>query len=65
MPGRQRAAARKIAAIEMQTTDLLCEFYKLMPEMYRERLLTQDPLSFPPPAYFVVHFLIVHSPLER
>ena len=48
MPGRQRLAARNIAAIEKRTTELLKEFYGLMPAMYRDRLLTQDPLTLEP-----------------
>jgi hypothetical protein len=48
MAGRQRLMARKVAAIEKKSDELFSAFYKLMPELYRERLLSKNPLSRQP-----------------
>ena len=40
--------ARKVASLEQKCDELFDEFYELMPELYRERLLAKDPLSRQP-----------------
>jgi hypothetical protein len=48
MAGRQRLMARRVAAIEQKADKLFSEFYELMPQLYRERLLSEHPLSMQP-----------------
>ena len=40
--------ARKVAALEQKADELFAAFYELMPELYRERLLSKNPLSMQP-----------------
>ena len=48
MAGRQRLMVRKVAAVEQKADELFTAFYELMPELYRERLLSKHPLSMQP-----------------
>jgi hypothetical protein len=48
MAGRQRSMARKVAVIEQKADELFATFYELMPELYRERILSNHPLSMQP-----------------
>lgn len=48
MPGRQRLMARKVAVLEQKADKLFSEFYELMPQLHRERLLSKHPLSLQP-----------------
>jgi hypothetical protein len=48
MAGRQRSMARKVAALEQKADELFAAFYALMPELYRERLLSKHALSMQP-----------------
>ena len=43
--GRQRSAARKIAAIERRAEELLVDFYALIPVIYREQLASDHRAS--------------------
>jgi hypothetical protein len=40
--------ARKAAALQQRAEELFAAFYEQMPELYRERLLSKDPLSMQP-----------------
>jgi hypothetical protein len=40
--------ARKVAAVEQKADELFAAFYALMPELYRERLVSDHPLSMQP-----------------
>src|SRR3954464_3351466 len=48
MAGRQRSMARKVAALQQKSDVLFATFSELMPELYRERLLSNNPLSMQP-----------------
>ena len=48
MPGRQRLAPRKIAAIERRLEGVFADFLKAIPALYRDRLLSRHPLSRQP-----------------
>ncbi len=39
---------RKSAALEQKADELFAAFYELMPELYRERLQSEHPLSLQP-----------------